>query len=73
MLAASRTAIAVTDRRDPNRPTSGPDSGSAISEPTAIADRIRPSRDGSRCRWARTCGIRDAQLEKAKPSPAKTA
>ena len=48
-----------------------PASGRATREPTATANRISPSRDGDACRASRICGIRDAQLAKAKPLPMK--
>ena len=48
-----------------------PASGSAISEPTAIASSTRPSSAELRCSPSRTCGIREAQLAKAKPQTMK--
>ena len=69
----SSTAIAVTVRREPSRCTMSPASGSAISEPAAIASSTRPSSAELRSRSSRTCGMRDAQLAKAKPEPMKAA
>jgi hypothetical protein len=57
----------VTVRREPKRETIGPESGSAGTEPAAIASSTRPSADGSRSRPFFTCGMRAAQLEKANP------
>ena len=43
------------------------------TEPAAIASSRKPRLAGRRCRPSRTCGMRDAQLEKMKPEPMKTA
>jgi hypothetical protein len=69
----SSTAIAMTVRDEPIRVTTGPESGSASSEPAAIASSTRPSAPESSPRLSRTCGIRDAQLANANPDPAKAA
>ena len=50
-----------------------PASGSAISEPTAIASSSSPSSAELSSSWSRTCGIRDAQLAKANPEPMNAA
>ena len=57
----------------PKCPTITPDSGSAITEPAAIANDARPSSDGSSWSRSRTWGIRDAQLANAMPEAMKTA
>ena len=44
--APPSTAVAATARREPKRPTTGPDDGSAITAPAAIASSSRPSSDG---------------------------
>ena len=60
----------MTVRREPNRATIGPASGSEITDPAASESRTSPSCEGSRSRRALTCGIRDAQLAKPNPAPA---
>jgi hypothetical protein len=50
-----------------------PDSGSAMTEPAAIANNTRPNSDGSRWSRSRTWGMRDAQLANAIPEAMKTA
>jgi hypothetical protein len=42
-----------------------------MNDPAATASSSRPSADGSRSRCSLTCGIRVAQLAKAKPFAAK--
>jgi hypothetical protein len=69
--APARTAPAATVRREPKRFTMGPDKGSAMTAPTAAASRTGPRLPGSRPSCSFTCGIRDAQLAKAKPLPPK--
>ena len=44
----NRAAMAATIRREPKRPTSGPDIGSDTSDPAATASSTNPSEDGSR-------------------------
>ena len=44
-----------------------PDSGIAVTEPTAIASSTSPSFCGVSSSSSRICGIRDAQLANAKP------
>ena len=61
------TAVAATALREPKRPTTGPDDGSAITAPAAIASSSRPSSEGSRPSRSLTCGIREAQLANANP------
>ena len=61
----------MTVRRDPNRATIGPASGSEMTDPAASESSTKPSCDGSRCKWVLTCGMRDAQLAKPNPAPAK--
>ena len=62
-----------TVQREPKCPTITPDSGSAMTEPAAIANNTRPNSDGSRRNRSRTWGMRDAQLANAIPEPMKTA
>ena len=64
----ARIDITVTVRREPNRETIGPESGSAGTDPAAIASSTRPSADGPRSRRSLTCGMRDAQLANANPA-----
>jgi hypothetical protein len=45
--------------------------GSDTSEPSAMDSSSRPRAEGWRWRRSRTCGMREAQLAKAKPEPAK--
>jgi hypothetical protein len=54
-------------RREPKRVTIGPDSGSPMTEPAAIASSSSPSCEGSSPRRSLTCGIREAQLANPKP------
>src|SRR5215207_2918848 len=61
------TAVAATVLREPKRPTTGPDDGSAITAPAAMVSSSSPSWEGSRSSRSLTCGIRDAQLANAKP------
>jgi hypothetical protein len=70
---ASSTAIEVTVRREPKRAMSGPDAGSATTDPAAMDSSTSPSSEGPRSRWLRTCGMREAQLAKAKPEPMNAA
>ena len=65
--------ITVTVRREPYRLTIRPDSGSAISEPAAMASSTSPSWEGSRLNRSRYWGIRDAQVAKANPVAMKAA
>jgi hypothetical protein len=51
--------------------TTGPDSGSAVTDPAATASSSSPSCDGLSSSRSLTCGIRVAQLAKAKPFAAK--
>ena len=67
----STTAMAATVRREPMRAMTGPDNGRARTEPAAMVTSSRPSSDGSSCSRSRTCGMREAQLAKAKPEPVK--
>jgi hypothetical protein len=65
----SSPAIAVTVRREPKWVTTCPASGSDTIEPAAMASSTKPSRDGVSSRPSRTCGIRDAHDDIAKPEP----
>jgi hypothetical protein len=67
------TDIAVTVRRVAKCATIWPASGSETTEPAAIASRTRPRWARLRPRPSRTCGMRAAQLEPAKPSMMKAA
>ena len=65
--AAATRDITPTVRAVPSRPTIRPDSGIELTDPTAIASSTSPSDRGVSSSASRTCGIRDAQLAKAKP------
>src|SRR3954466_749469 len=69
MATASSTDIPAVVRREVHRLTRAPDSGIAMTEPAAIESSTRPSSDALSPRWVRTCGMREAQLAKAKPAP----
>ena len=69
---ALTTAISVIVRDAPSRATTVPASGRAISEPAAIESSSSPRLAGLSRSPSRTCGMRDAQLAKAKPAPKKT-
>ncbi len=64
--------MAVAVRREPQRATIVPDSGSATTEPSAMASSSRPSADGSSPSRALTWGMREAQLAKPNPDTANT-
>jgi hypothetical protein len=65
-------AMTATVRASPNRLTTRPDSGMAMTDPTAMHQRSSPSCAGVTSRRSRTWGIRDAQLAKARPLPMNT-
>jgi hypothetical protein len=71
--AAAAKAITATVRAVPSRPTTRPDSGIEMTDPTAIARSTSPSVRGVSSSASRTCGIRDAQLANAKPLRMNTA
>ena len=71
--AAASSAIALTVRAVPSRPTTRPDRGIEVTDPTAIARSTSPRLRGVSSSASRTCGIRDAQLANAKPLRMKTA
>ena len=64
--------MAAVVRASPNRVMTTPDSGMATAAPIAAHSRISPSTPGVTRSWLRTCGIRAAQLAKAKPAQMKT-
>ena len=63
------SADAVTTRASPSRAMAIPASGMATADPAAPESRIRPSTPGLTRSAAWTCGMREAQLAVAKPSP----
>jgi hypothetical protein len=62
-----------TVTRGPNRVTTGPASGSATTDPAAVASNTKPSCDAFKPSSCLTCGIREAQLAKQKPMLTKAA
>ena len=64
--------MTATVRASPSRVTTRPDSGMAITDPTATHSRSSPSCAGLTAKRSRTWGIRDAQLAKANPLPMNT-
>jgi hypothetical protein len=66
-------AMSAIVRAVPSRPTTTPESGIELTDPTAMASSTRPSERGDSSSASRTCGIRDAQLANANPLRMKTA
>lgn len=57
--------------REPKRLTTGPDNGSATTEPAARLSRTKPSAAGSRLSPSRSWGMREGQLAIANPEQPK--
>jgi hypothetical protein len=62
-----------TVTREPNLVTTGPASGSAITDPAAAASNTKPSCDEFKPSSCLTWGIREAQLAAQKPRLTKAA
>ncbi len=72
MPAAEIHDITTTVRVSPSQLMTSPDSGVAMTAPTAMHSKMSPSTPGVTRSSLRTCGIREAQLAKMNPALMKT-